>query len=81
MVHTMVPTPMKYDNRCAHGIITGILKQKNLKVWTFDYTGSVIDPKNKNNSIHIGNAANKTYKNIQHKITQLNIIELLSHSM
>ena len=42
MGHPHGPTPLKLDNKCAHGILPGVLK-KNLKVWTRDSTGFVID--------------------------------------
>ena len=31
MGHPKVTTPLKSDNKCAHGILTGILKQKQYK--------------------------------------------------
>ena len=31
MGHPQGPTPLKFDNKCVHGIITGVLKQKQSK--------------------------------------------------
>ena len=31
MGHPQGPTPLKFDNKCAHGILTGVLKQKQSK--------------------------------------------------
>ena len=31
MVHPQVPTPLQLDNKCEHGIITGVLQQKKSK--------------------------------------------------
>ena len=47
MGHPQGPLPLQFDKKCAHGILTEVLKQKNLKVWTYDYTVFVIDPQNK----------------------------------
>ena len=44
MGHPQGPTPMKLEKKCAHGILTRVIKKNNIKVWTCDYTGFVIDP-------------------------------------
>ena len=31
MGHPQVPTKLQFDNKCAHGILTGVLKQKKSK--------------------------------------------------
>ena len=31
MGHPKVPTSLQFDNKCAHGILTGVLKQKQFK--------------------------------------------------
>ena len=31
MVHPLGSSPQKFDNKCAHGILTGVLKQKQHK--------------------------------------------------
>ena len=32
MGHPQGPPPLQFDNKCAHGILTGLLKQKQSKV-------------------------------------------------
>ena len=41
--HPQGPTPLKIDNKCAYGILIGEIKN-NIKLWTCDSTGFVIDP-------------------------------------
>ena len=44
MGHPQGPTPLQSANKFSHGILTGVLKKNNLKVWTRNSTGSVIYP-------------------------------------
>ena len=52
MIHPLVPTPLKFGTKCAHGILTGVLKQKNIKVWACDSTGYMIYPLKKQLHTH-----------------------------
>ena len=37
MGHPQGPTPLQFDNKCAHGILTGELKQKQFKCMDMRY--------------------------------------------
>ena len=74
------PTTFQFDNKCAHEILTEVLKT-NIKVWTCSSTGFMIYPYNRKNSMHITNKANTTYENLQQCFAQINVIELFPPSM
>ena len=81
MGHSQGPTPLQLENKCAHGILTGVIKQKQSKGMDMQFYW-LCDRSIEQKQLHTHLKSSKhNLRDYPTKTTRLNTIELFAPSM